>query len=676
MQYPIYMHDNVIPSPDDFAFLANAGATGRQIAAFDWSTHPLGPITQWPPALRTALSMVLSCGFPSYVAWSSDLYVLYNEAYRSVLGKRAEVDQGLTLAALWPEIADTALTIGARAFAGESIFREDMPFFIERNGRADTGYFTFSYSAIRDQAGVICGVLGVVFETTDKVLALARHQETEARYQLSLEAGQMGTWSVDPDTGVTSMDERFARLFGVPAEVAQQGASLEHFTRIIHPDDRANVLAAVSQAMQDDVGYDIDYRTLPEAGKTVWVSAKGKMFIEAKTGRRRFAGVATEITERKHIELTLQEEGKRKDEFLAMLAHELRNPLAPISAAAALLRMRTLDPGRVVTTSEIIGRQVDHMTNLIDDLLDVSRVTRGLIQLEMAPQDVGSIITDSVEQAAPVMRAKRQHITLALPPLQARIHADRKRLVQVLANILNNAVKYTPEEGRITLTITVTHTEVRIDVIDDGIGMDPGFAARAFDLFAQAERSVDRASGGLGLGLALVKSLTELHHGTVQAYSAGIGTGSTFSLVLPRLADDVTGTSASLPVAPHPGAALRIMVVDDNQDAALMLSMLLGAVGHEVTVQYGSTPALAAAALAPPEVFLLDIGLPEMDGNELARRLRALPQTAGAVLIAVTGYGQEQDRAATRAAGFDHHLVKPVDTEQLMALLASIATAR
>jgi CheY-like chemotaxis protein len=306
-------------------------------------------------------------------------------------------------------------------------------------------------------------------------------------------------------------------------------------------------------------------------------------------------------------------------------------------------------------TSDVISPQVAHMTNLIDDLLDVSRVTRGLVTLDIAEEPLGGILNDAIEQATPLIRAKGQRISLQLAPESVLVSGDKKRLVQALSNILNNAAKYTPDGGHILLATTVKADHVRIDVTDDGIGMDPAFTSRAFELFSQAERNSDRASGGLGLGLALVKSLVELHHGTVSAFSAGIGKGSTFSLVLPCLAErEKKGGSALSEDAARQGASsLRIMVVDDNQDAAL-----------------------AHSAVARADVFLLDIGLPEMDGNTLAQRLRAQPETSGALLIAVTGYGQEHDREATRVAGFDHHLVKPLDMEHLLALLAGVAQAK
>ncbi|QJE01640.1 PAS domain S-box protein [Massilia forsythiae] len=370
----------------------------------------------------------------------------------------------------------------------------------------------------------------------------------------------------------------------------------------------------------------------------------------------------------------LKEADRRKDEFLAMLAHELRNPLAPIGAAAELLQMMRLDEARVRQTSQIIGRQVKHMTHLIDDLLDVSRVTRGLVELDSAPLDVRRIVSDAVEQVGPLIAARRHRLLLELPPDAALVLGDEKRLVQVVANIVNNAAKYTHDEGEIRVTVQADAAQVAIAVADNGIGMTAELCARAFDLFAQAERSSDRSSGGLGLGLALVKSLVELHQGSVTSASGGPGQGSTFTVRLPRLAAQAgQGAAAADGAAAHgTGGGLRIMVVDDNVDAAEMLGMLLEAAGHRVVVEHGSRQALARARGEAPQVCLLDIGLPDMDGNELARRLRADPRTAGAVLIAVTGYGQAHDREATLAAGFDHHLVKPVDSARLAAILGAV----
>ncbi|MDQ9169121.1 PAS domain S-box protein [Oxalobacteraceae bacterium R-40] len=390
--------------------------------------------------------------------------------------------------------------------------------------------------------------------------------------------------------------------------------------------------------------------------------------------KRQVAILFRDITERKRIEQELHESGRRKDEFLAMLAHELRNPLAPIGAGAELLQLVELDDTQVRKTSEIISRQVSHMTNLIDDLLDVSRVTRGLVELDNVPLEIRHVIADAVEQVNPLIYSKRHHLTLHLPPDSTMVFGDAKRLVQIVANLLNNAAKYTPEGGNIALKTEVQDAHVLLEVMDNGIGMAPELVDRVFDLFSQAERTSDRSSGGLGLGLALVKSLGELHGGTVTASSAGIGKGSRFVVSLPRLLQPVKKTGeAPAGINLHSASRpLKILAVDDNLDAAALLSMVLEAAGHHVLVEHGAVRAMERARIEVPDVCILDIGLPEIDGNALAQRLRAQPETAKSVLIAVTGYGREDDRKAAIAAGFDHHLVKPVDIKKLTSILAGI----
>lgn len=410
----------------------------------------------------------------------------------------------------------------------------------------------------------------------------------------------------------------------------------------------------------------LEHVQVMSTGKAVWIELRAY-----PAGKDDLAIVVRDISERKATELKLKEGDRRKDEFLAMLAHELRNPLAPIGAAAQFLQIAKLDEQRVRSTSQIISRQVGHMTHLIDDLLDVSRVTRGLVELESEALDVGHIVRDAIEQVTPLMLARGHYLALHLPPDSAKVMGDKKRLVQVIANILNNAAKYTPEGGNISLNAEVRDGAIFIDVIDNGIGMTAELVTQAFELFAQAERSSDRSAGGLGLGLALVKNLVELHGGNVKCSSEGIGA---FTVCLPRidaLDTPEQGPPSNKSVAPD-AAPLRVLIVDDNIDAAAMLAMLLEAGGHSVSVEHEAGRGLERAKAEAPDVCLLDIGLPDMDGNQLAQLLRADPATAGSVLIAVTGYGQESDRQRTFAAGFHHHLVKPVDTGELANILSSI----
>jgi signal transduction histidine kinase/CheY-like chemotaxis protein len=367
----------------------------------------------------------------------------------------------------------------------------------------------------------------------------------------------------------------------------------------------------------------------------------------------------------------MREVDQRKDEFLAMLAHELRNPLAPIRAASDLLRIPALERDKVRQTSEIIARQVNHMTGLIDDLLDLSRVSRGLVTLDRTLLDAGQVVHNAIEQVRPLIEARRHRLALRIPREAVFIHGDQKRLVQIVANVLNNAAKYTPEGGDIVLEMLADEDKVTYSISDNGIGMAQHTIEHVFDMFAQAERSSDRSQGGLGIGLALVHNLVTLHGGQVAASSEGIGRGSRFTITLPRAVQPAGKAAPNQHgAAAAPAQALHLLVVDDNEDAGQMLGLYLESAGYQVTVAHSARAALAAAATDPPDVFLLDIGLPDMDGNELARCLRRMPHSAPAKLIAVTGYGQEADRARTAAAGFDHHFVKPVDMAPLLDVLA------
>ena len=367
---------------------------------------------------------------------------------------------------------------------------------------------------------------------------------------------------------------------------------------------------------------------------------------------------------------------RMKDEFLAMLAHELRNPLAPISSSAALLGIQFRDEPRVRNASSIIGRQVRHMSRLIDDLLDVSRVTRGLVTLQVAEIDLCEVVRGALDQARPLIDEKAHRVDLALPAFPVEVRGDATRLIQAIANILNNAAKYTPPAGLIRVSLTLQDGRARLEVRDNGLGMPPDLLPSVFELFTQGARTLARSQGGLGLGLALVKKLVELHGGEVSAHSEGVGMGSVFAIGLPLTPrHDAAGTLES----PHAGAQayrpLRVIVVDDNEDGADSLGMLLRAQGHTVLVEYTGRCALQRALREPPDAMVVDIGLPDMDGYQLAAMLRAQPETRGAVLIAATGYDQERDRQRAKEAGFAHHLAKPVDMAALLRILQHIASA-
>lgn len=384
------------------------------------------------------------------------------------------------------------------------------------------------------------------------------------------------------------------------------------------------------------------------------------------------AGTTRDVTERRHALDGLSEANRRKDEFLAMLAHELRNPLAPISAAAEVLQLKASDEKLTRRSSEIIGRQVRHMTALVDDLLDVSRVTRGLVTLSRSALDVKAVVHGAVEQVRPLIESRRHQLSFDLAAEPTYVMGDQKRLVQIVSNLLNNAAKYTPPGGAIQLRLTAEPAQLVLTIEDNGAGIPAALQPDVFELFVQADTSLDRTQGGLGIGLALVKNLTELHGGTVGCFSAGKDQGSQFTVVLPRCAapaDQMADGYLAEPLAPGTNRPLCILLVDDNRDAAHMLALYLDNMGHRVLVEHSSHDALVRVQTERPDVCILDIGLPDIDGNQLAQRLRLEPHTATALLIAVTGYGQEQDRRNSLAAGFDEHLVKPVDVGMLANVL-------
>jgi PAS domain S-box-containing protein len=386
----------------------------------------------------------------------------------------------------------------------------------------------------------------------------------------------------------------------------------------------------------------------------------------------------------------LQEADRRKDEFLAMLAHELRNPMAPIRNALFVLRMPAADTAVQAQARDLIERQVLHMVRLVDDLLDVSRIMRGKIGIHRERVDLAAVVARAVETAQPHLEGQRHRLTVALLEAPLALDADPIRLAQVIANLLNNAAKYTPPGGQVTLSAEDQGREVVLRVRDTGIGIAPELLPRVFDLFTQADQSLARSHGGLGIGLTLVRRLVELHGGTVEAHSEGRGQGSEFVVRLPlpkeegrRMKDDSENTShdgADLkdqadaePVHPSsfllPPSKRRVLVVDDNEDAAESLAIALRLSGHQVRVAHDGPAGLRAAQEHRPEVVFLDIGMPGMDGYEVARRLRQQPGGGDAMLVAVTGWGQEADRRRSHEVGFDRHLVKPVDVDALHRLL-------
>ena len=693
------------PLPTTTDYFSGNGAVRACLRSTDWSGSPLGSPSGWPQELHVVVSLILNSRFPMFVAYGPELALIYNDEYIPMLGDKHPACLGRPMPEVWAEIWPVISPIVEAATGGGSLYYEDLPLMIKRREYLEQAWFTFSYSPLQDLAGKVTGLYCVVSETTkqveakrgqafqlmlsdrlrplssaDEIVSTASEslgRELEVSRVLYAECDDAaGTFFIRRDwnrSGVPSIAGEIRRLddFG-PAIIR----ALRAGDMMIVDDVRSDPLTAPYAAAYAAIGVRANL-AVPLVKNGVLTAILSLQDSEPRYWSANEIGIASDMAERTWsavenavAQAGLRDANQRKDEFLAMLAHELRNPLAPISAAAQLLEKGTLDPHGLKHTSQVISRQVRHMTGLVDDLLDVSRVTRGQVSIQRLPQEMASVVASAVEQVRPLMEMRRHRLVLDTGGGPAYVLGDHNRLVQVLTNILNNAAKYTPDGGHIAVRMETTDAQVKITVADNGIGMPPELQPRVFDLFAQAERTSDRSQGGLGLGLALVKSLVELHDGHVSCSSEGPDCGSSFVVRLPRHAMPLQPSERREHPRGAPAAASRrIMIVDDNADAATMLALLLEAAGHEVIVEYGPLDAIAAASAAEPAICVLDIGLPEMDGYELARRLRRQKGMEEALLIAVTGYGQESDRLKAIEAGFDHHMVKPVDAGKLLRIV-------
>ncbi len=502
--------------------------------------------------------------------------------------------------------------------------------------------------------------------------ALRINQE---RLKLAQKASRAGSFEWNIQTDAVIWSEETEAIFGLAP--GSFGGSYEAWARCVHPEDLPRAEQELQRALVHGEGAS-EYRAIWPDGSVRWIQARGKVFLDETGQPLRWVGINMDVTERKRMEESLRrqtdalrEADRRKDEFLATLAHELRNPLAPISNAVQILTLGGDDPAVVAQTKEVMERQVHQMARLVDDLLEVSRIGRGKISLQKAAVDLAEVVATAVETSRPLVEAHRHTLTVSLPERLARVEADGARLAQVLSNLLNNAAKYTEDGGRIDLIVKQVKGEAVIRVRDNGIGIAPERLPSIFDMFEQIEGAADRSQGGLGIGLTLARRLVEMHGGRIQAHSAGLGKGSEFVMRLPALAEPASESVqdyAKDSSAHEAKGSRRVLIVDDNEDSAESMAVLLRLHGHEVRLAYDGLLALQEAQAFRPELIFLDLDLPKMDGYEVARRLR--PAMEGVTLVAMTGYGQEEDRQRTQEAGFNLHLVKPVDFDRLEELLS------
>lgn len=499
---------------------------------------------------------------------------------------------------------------------------------------------------------------------------------SEARYQLAASGSSAGLWDWDMEAGTMFYSPRFKALLGYSEqELPDHPKSL---LRVMHGDDQGPVLAALEQHLKHDVPFQAECRLREKGGGWRWFLVTGMALRHGNAEPYRMAGSLIDVTERKQSEILLQQANRAKDEFLATLAHELRNPLAPLRTGLQILKNPKAGPPVVARTLDTMDRQLTHMVRLIDDLLDISRINSGKIRLECSRTTLRAAVQTALELSRPAIDAAGHALMVDLPDQEIALDADETRLAQAFGNLLNNAAKYTPAGGQVRLRAWQDGDRAFVEIRDNGVGIPPAMLDRVFNLFAQVEGAQGHAMGGLGIGLYLVRALVELHGGQVTAASAGVGQGSQFTVCLPCAPAGAADPDAR---AGEPGAdaaqplPTRVLLVDDNVDAAETLATFLDMLGMQTRMAHDGPAVLQAAREFEPDVVLLDIGLPGMTGYEVAQQLRADPQLAQVRLIALTGWGAEEDRRRAREAGFDHHLTKPVDVGVLESLLKEVARA-
>lgn len=496
-------------------------------------------------------------------------------------------------------------------------------------------------------------------------------RESEERFRTLADHIAQFAWMADPTGWIFWYNRRWYDYTGTDLE-SMQGWGWQ---AVHHPDHVERVTGKFRRHVELGEAWEDTFPLRGKDGKFRWFLSRAQPIRDPAGEVLRWFGTNTDITDRMAMEEALREADRRKDEFLATLAHELRNPLAPIVSGLELLRTGDDDPALRARVHEILDRQTAHLVRLIDDLLDVSRITRGKVELRLRDVELAAVVASALEASRPLLDEAGHELRVELPEETVPLRADPTRLAQVFSNLLNNAAKYTPPGGRVELVAERDGDTVEVRITDNGAGLDATLRERLFEMFVQGPSNTV-GQGGLGIGLTLVRSLVELHGGQVAAESAGAGHGSTFKVRLP-VSVCAPSPDASEPepeqetVAPM-ARPLRVLIVDDNVDAADALGDLLAAFGHDARVVYDGIEALGAAADHRPHLVLLDLGMPGLDGYETARRLRRLPHPR-TVIAALTGWGQEEDRRRTREAGFDHHLVKPADIRQITALLATVA---
>jgi PAS domain S-box-containing protein len=662
------MSEAVPEYPGGPLVLRGGGDMGARMRGLDWSATPLGPPARWPHGLATMVRVLLASPQPMALWWGDALIELHNDAYRAVLGERDRDALGRPAAEVWQGDWHRLGPRAARVLAGGL------------DGDAVAGGATMTLTAVPGDGGRPAGLLIVA-----QLPAAAAHQDAvpeaivdgaEAPAAAGVDDGAdcfrhladhapVMVRVTDPAGRCTFVSKTWYELTGQPP-----GAGLgDGWLDAVHPCDRTGVHAAVVAAHTRQRPFRIEYRFRRPDGDERWVIDEAAPRFSPAGAYVGHLGSVIDITDHKRAEQALDESDRRKDEFLATLAHELRNPLAPIRSALDVMAIADGDRNLAERARVVMERQLRHLVRLVDDLLDVSRLSRGKIELRKERSDLAAVLRAAIETTAPRIDELGHRLKVVTPPETLAAEIDPTRLTQVVANLLDNAATYMERGGDIRLALTRDGDDAVISVRDRGLGIPPELQASVFDMFTQLHRGPGTARGGLGLGLAIVQRLVALHGGTVDVFSDGPGRGSEFVVRIPIAPVGELWVAETAPVEVAPRR--RVLIADDNEEAVEILAGLLELMGNDVQIAHDGAEAVDVAAQFRPEVIFLDLGMPRMDGLEACRRIRQEPWGEDAVIAALTGWGHEDDKRRTHEAGFDRHLVKPVGRAAIEELLAA-----
>jgi PAS domain S-box-containing protein len=606
-------------------------------------------------------------GFVAVLEGPAHVYRHANAAYLDFVGQPSIVGRPVA------EVVPEAIAQGWGRVL-DDVYRTGEPFVARAAGvqvrRAGDGALqellvNFILQPVRAADGAVTGILIQGYDVSAEVHTQSALRESEAKFRAICDAIPQMVWSAGPDGQVDYYNRQWALRTGL----SEQASIGDGWAQVVHPDDRERAGQAWASSVAGGEPYEIEYRLRQADGSWRWTLGRA-LPVRGEDGTvLRWMGTCTEIDDQVRTREQAREDDRRKDEFLAMLAHELRNPMAPLRAGLEILNLRRVATAEERHVTAMMQRQLAHMVRLVDELLDVARIGQGKLVLQRTALPLRTVVEHALEACRPLVAARGHRLDIPEVPAHWQVHGDLTRLVQVLGNLLANAAKYTPQGGHIRLEVQADGDGLALTVADDGIGIAPAMLERVFERFVQAGEPGAHGQGGLGIGLNVVRSLVEMHGGRVHAHSDGPGTGTQVRVWLPRLADAAPARPAVPVATAAPAAARRVLVVDDNTDAAETLAALIGLGGHATRVATDGAQALEAMREFAPEVVFLDIGMPGMDGYEVAARLRALAGGERLLLVALTGWGAPADRQRTRAGGFDLHVTKPIEPSAVDGIL-------